>query len=147
MNTKSFLQNIALVAALAAGLMLSGCASGVKFAEYRATVKPCEKNQGRVWFYRPSAMGFAVQPAVDLDGSTVGHAVPGGFFHTETAPGAHEVSVTTEMKHKKTIAVAPGQETYVRLNMAMGMFVGHVIPVETPPEKALREMEGLHLAK
>jgi hypothetical protein len=86
-----------------------------------------------------------VQPAVKLDGVKVGNAVPYGFFHIETAPGLREVSVTTEMTHKATIPVSHNKDTYVRLNMMMGLFVGHVVPVEVPQEKAIKDMENLHL--
>jgi len=126
-------------------IFASGCASGVKFPEYCATVPPPPEGTGRVWFYRPSGLGAAVQPAVKLDDQTVGSAVPYGFFHMETQPGTHEVSATTEWKHKTSIVVTTNSDSYVRLNMMMGLFVGHVIPKEVAESQALKDMKNLHL--
>jgi hypothetical protein len=137
----------ACAAGAIASIMLVGCASGPKFSEYHRTAPPCSVGQGRIWFYRPSALGAAVQPDVKLDGHVVGKAVPHGFFSADTAPGAHEVSATTEWTHKTQINVMPNCESYVQLNMMMGLFVGHVAPEEVPPEKALRKIADLHLAQ
>ena len=62
------------------------CASGVKFSEYRTTVPPPPEGYGRIWCYRPSTLGAAIQPAVKLDDQAVGNAVPKDFFHLETPP-------------------------------------------------------------
>jgi hypothetical protein len=137
----------ACAAAAIASIMLVGCASGPKFSDYRRTAPPCSAGQGRIWFYRPSAFGAAVQPAVRMDGRVVGRAVPHGFFSADTTPGPHEVSAATEWTHTTKIIVKPNCENYVQLNMMMGLLVGHVVPEEVPPEKALRKMEGLHLAQ
>jgi hypothetical protein len=37
-----------------------GCASGPKFSDYRPTVSPPAEGNGRILFYRPSALGAAV---------------------------------------------------------------------------------------
>ena len=132
---------------LAASLAMSvvGCASGVKYSEYRPTVSPPPAGNGRIWFYRPSAMGAAIQPEVNLDGRTVGHAKPHGFFHVDTLPGEHEVKCTTEWSNKNMVTVATNQDSYVRLSMMIGVFVGHVIPKQVPAAEAEHEMKNLHL--
>ena len=137
------IQNLLMTCFLA--IFAVGCASGVKFSEYRATVPPPPEGYGRVWFYRPSALGAAIQPAVKLDDQPIGNAVPKGFSHYETLPGIHEVSATTEMKHKITITVTTNTDNYVRLNMMMGLFVGHVLPREVPEHQATNDMKNLHL--
>jgi hypothetical protein len=123
-----------------------GCASGTRFSDYRPTVSPPAAGNGRIWFYRPSALGAAVQPSVKLDNQAVGTAAPHGFFFTDTQPGIHEVSCTTEWTDKTSLTVTTNIDSYVRLNMAMGFFVGHVIPKEVPEAKATNEMKNLHLA-
>jgi hypothetical protein len=123
-----------------------GCASGVRYGEYRPSLAPPAPGYTRVWFYRPSLMGAIVQPAVKLDGQTVGNAVPHGFFQVETLPGTHEVSATTEWKHKTQITVSTNAESYVRLNMMMGLVVGHIIPQEVPQSQALKDLKDLRLA-
>ena len=125
----------------------AGCASGIKYAEYKRTVPPPMEGMGRVWFYRPSAFGMAVQPAVQLDGRPVGNAVPGGFFQVETVPGDHKVKCTTEWSHETSVNVATNMDSYVRLGMMIGLFVGHVIPEEVPQARAEKEMADLRLAE
>jgi hypothetical protein len=136
------------VLAMAVGLALLavGCASGPKYSDYRPTVSPPAEGFGRIWFYRPSVLGAAVQPAVNLDDRSVGNAVPQGYFHVETMPGEHTVSCTTEWTHKVTINVSTNADSYVRLNMMMGLFIGHVVPKEVPESEAVQDMQNLHLA-
>ena len=135
-----------LLLAASLAVLVTGCASGPKFSVYRPTVTPPANGDGRIWFYRPSALGAAVQPSVNLDGNSVGNAVPHGFFFTDTSPGPHVVSCTTEWTHKTTVDVKAHQESYVRLDMMLGLFIGHVIPREVPEAKALQDMQNLHLA-
>ena len=135
-----------LTATVALAALVTGCASGPRYAEYRSTLAPPTEGYARVWFYRPSVLGAAVQPAIKLDDKPIGKAVPHGFFHVETPPGTHEVSATTEWKHKAQIVVSTNRETYVQLNMMMGLFVGHVIPKEVSEEEASKALLGLHLA-
>lgn len=138
------IKTLLFTAALA--VLATGCASGPKFSAYRPTVPPPGNGLARIWFYRPSAFGAAVQPAVNLDGQSVGNAVPHGFFHVETLPGPHTVSCTTEWTHKVDLNVTTNEDSFVRLSMMMGLVVGHVIPKEVPESQAVKEMENLHLA-
>ena len=87
---------------------------------------------------------MAVQPSVQFDSRTVGCAVPHGFFHVEAQPGIHEVSVTTEWKHKTSVIVSTNADSFVRLNMMMGLFIGHVVPTEVHESQAIKEMQNLH---
>jgi hypothetical protein len=137
---------LAAVPMILYGLFGTGCATGTKFSEYRPSVSSPAEACGRIWIYRPSAFGAAVQPAINLDGRTVGNAVPHGFFHVETLAGEHTISATTEWTHKMSINVTTNADSYVRLNMMMGLFVGHVVPEQVPETQAIREMQNLHLA-
>ncbi len=147
-KTIKFMKNLLKTFALAVGLAVFavGCASGPKFSEYRASVSPPADGNGRIWFYRPSALGAAVQPDVKLDGTKVGTAVPHGFFHVDTPPGVHEVSASTEWTHKASLNVTTNADNYVKLEMMIGLFVGHVIPKEIPEAEATNQMNNLHLA-
>ena len=122
-----------------------GCASGVKYSEYRPTVSPPAAGMGRIWFYRPSAGGMGVQPGVDLDGQTVGKAKPHGFFYADTTPGEHEVKCTTEWSNKTTVNVTAGQESYIKLRMMIGLLVGHVLPTEVTAAEAEKDLKDMHL--
>jgi Protein of unknown function (DUF2846) len=108
-------------------LLLSACAtSGPKFAEMGASMPAAATDMGRIYFYRTTALGAAVQPDVRLNGEVIGKAVPNGFFYADRPAGNYQVATETEVERRLTFTLEPGQIRYVRLNIAMGFFVGHV---------------------
>ncbi len=121
---RSILFPIAIVAAV----ILSGCAtSGPKFTEMATAMSATQKpDTGRIYFYRTTVLGAAVQPDVLLNGEKVGSAVPNGFFYVDRPAGNCEVSTSTEVERKLSFTLEPNQVRYVRLNISMGFFVGHV---------------------
>ncbi len=122
---KSFVKSALLLCVF---VSMTGCASGPKYAEAIKNIQPLASDQGRVFIYRKSAVGAAVQPAVRLNGETVGNAVPHGFFYVDRPPGQHQIETSTEVKRTLSFGLEPGQTRYVRLNIGMGFFVGHVWP-------------------
>lgn len=108
--------------------VLTGCASGPKYAQTKATLPPVPQEQGRIFFYRTTAMGAAVQPAVKLNNEKIGTAQPKGFFYVDRAPGNYQIETTTEVKRSLSLTLDKAQIRYVRLNLGMGFFVGHVWP-------------------
>lgn len=95
---------------VAALLVLSGCATGPKYTEVISTIPVLAPSQGRIYFYRPSALGTAVQPDINLNGQKVGTAKPHGFYFVDRAPGNYEVSAATETEKKLTFTLEPRQE-------------------------------------
>ncbi len=108
--------------------VLSGCASGPAYKTVSASFPPVPAGSARIFFYRTSTMGAAVQPDVKLNGEKVGSAVPGGFFFVDRPAGDYEVSTTTELKKTLTFHLDAGQTRYVKLSISMGVFAGHVYP-------------------
>jgi hypothetical protein len=128
-------------AVILAAFLITACATGPKFSEYSATVKPVAPGYGRIWIYRPSKMaGAAVQPHVFLNGEKVGKAQPGCYFYVDRLPGSYEVKCTTEWSDIGKLTLAAGDEKYVRLGLMVGVVVGHVIPKEVSKEAGLREI-------
>jgi hypothetical protein len=111
-----------------AALGLVSCASGPSYAEMKAKLPPIPKGNGRVFVYRPSFIGAAVKPSVMIDNQAVGTSAGQGFLYSDQKPGAHEISITTEWKHKNTFTVQAGQPSFVECTVTMGAFVGHIIP-------------------
>ena len=109
--------------------ILAGCASGPGYDEYTSQIRAPDAGWGRIYFYRLAIVGAAVQPKVRIDGEPVGKATPKGFFYVDRPPGEYEISATTEVKRKLTLALEAGQQRYVRLEMKIGVFAGHVKPV------------------
>jgi len=113
--------------ALVAATLLSGCATSTpKHSEMAASMAAMPPDMGRIYFYRTILLGFAVQPAVRLNGEVVGKAVPNGFFYVDRPAGNYEVTTATEVERKLSFTLDAGQVRYVRLNISMGLFVGHV---------------------
>ena len=123
------MKKILLVVSLIASLvLLQGCASGPAYSEMAGSIAPIPADKGRVYFYRPSMIGAAVQPAVRLDGVEVGTAKSQGFFYVDAAPGSHFAETTTEVSRRLTFMLEKGQTRYVKLSISMGFAVGHVYP-------------------
>jgi Protein of unknown function (DUF2846) len=122
------MKKLACFVLLATGLLFSGCASGPQFTDVRNTLPPLAPDKGRIFFFRPSVLGAAVQPDVKLNGDVVGSAKSKGAFYVDRAPGDFTVETSTEVTRKLSLTLDKGQTRYVQLNIAMGFMVGHVYP-------------------
>jgi hypothetical protein len=127
------------------GLLMISCAtSGPKYSEMADSTPPIASSNGRVYVYRTSALGAAIQPNVVLDGTVVGKAVARGFFYVDCAPGNHRIATSTEVERELTFAVEEAQTRFVRLDVSMGFFIGHVYPNLIEPDKAKSEIKDCH---
>ena len=133
----------ALFAAVPLMLLLAGCATGPKYTEVISTLPSLTPSEGRIYFYRPSALGAAVQPDIKLNGQKVGTAKPHGFYFVDRAPGDYEVTAATETEKKLTFTLEPRQERYVRLKIQMGLFVGRIVPELVDKAEAEGDLAGL----
>jgi hypothetical protein len=130
----AFVMTIALLAA--------GCAtSGPKFTEISSTMAAMPADTGRIYIYRSTALGAAIQPEVKLNGEVVGRAVPMGFFYLDKKPGNYELEATTEVTRKLSLTLEQGQKRYVRMGVSFGFFVGHVYPELVDNEVAQKEIQ------
>lgn len=132
--------------ALVVSMLLAGCAtSGPKFSEMSAAIsQPPAPGSGRIYFYRTTVLGAALQPEVRLNGQVVGRAVPRGFFFVDRSAGNYEVSTSTEVERKLTLTLEPGQVRYVKFNVSMGFFVGHVYGELVEDAKGASEIPDTH---
>ncbi|TAK94246.1 MAG: DUF2846 domain-containing protein [Verrucomicrobia bacterium] len=117
-----------LVLPAIAAMLVTGCASGPRYNEVKASFPPLPAEKGRIFFYRTAVLGAGVQPSVKLNDTPVGSAKPKGFFYVDRPPGDYRVETSTEVSRRLSLTLEAGQTRYVRLNMAMGFFVGHVWP-------------------
>lgn len=122
--------------------LLAACASGPKYKEASQGLPAPSAGTERIWFYRTAVLGAAVQPEVKLNGRVVGTAVPNGCFYSDVAPGDYTVTTATELEKKLTFTLEQGQPRYVRLDISMGLFVGHVYGVLVDESKAKEELES-----
>ena len=122
-------------------IFFASCASRVPFIELNPSLTPENPGSGRVFFYRPSAAGAAVQPQIMLNGESIGKAISHGFFYLDLPPGDYEVVTSTEVKRKLSFVLDKGQTRYVRLNIAIGFFVGHVYGELVDENEAIKQIE------
>lgn len=133
-----------LAAAAACAVVLSGCATGVKYQEMASTIPALKPDAGRVYFLRSSSMmGAAIQPDIRLDGTVVGESKPGGFFFVDTQPGTHLASASTETEKSLSFSLAAGETKYVRSSIGFGLVAGRVVLDLETPEKAKAELPEL----
>ena len=71
--------------------LLAGCATGPKYSEVVSTLPSLTPSQGRIYFYRPSAFGAAVQPDIKLNGQKVGTAKPGNSRPQQSSAGTASI--------------------------------------------------------
>ncbi len=109
--------------------IITGCASGPSFNEYSASIPTMDADTGRIYIYRSTSFGAAIQPKIRVNGEEVGNAVPKGFFYVDRPAGNYEISASTEAKRALTLTLEPGEERYVRLEVKMGLLAGHIKPV------------------
>lgn len=131
---------VCLLVALTAILSFTGCASGPQFSAIKSTIPALAPDQGRIYFYRPSMFGGAIQPDVRLNGEVIGTSKPQGVFYVDHAPGNYKVETTTEVTRQLSLALEKNQTRYVRLSVSMGFLVGHVYPELVEPATGEQEM-------
>ena len=130
-----------LAAALLA--LLTGCASGPRYADIARSIPPPAADQGRILFYRSSILGAAVQPDVRLDGNVVGSFVPRGFFYVDRPLGRYAAQAKTEAEARLDIDVLPQRTSYVEMSIGIGFIVGHPKLALRSPTEALPEQSDL----
>jgi len=124
-------------------MLLPACASGPKYGEVVSTLPATNPSQGRIYFYRPSALGAAVQPDVTLNGQKVGTAKPHGFYYVDRVAGNYTVAASTETEKKLTFTLDPKQERFVRLKIQMGLMVGRIVPELVDRAEAEGELKDM----
>ncbi len=132
-----------LLAGLAATLLVAGCATGPKYTEVASAIPTLKSGEGRIYFYRTSALGAAVQPTINLNGTPVGTSQPSGFFFIDRPAGNYEVLMGTEVERKLTFTLEPGQERFVRTSITFGLMVGRPLAELVDPKEARAEVSSL----
>jgi hypothetical protein len=133
-----------LSASVIACVLLAGCASGPTYSQLQSSATQLAPNTGRIYIYRTSALGAAIQPSVKVDGMVVGDAVPQGYFYIDRPPGNYMISTETEVDRIVSLTLEPGQIRYVRLDPSFGFVVGHISPILVDTAKAQDEIKDCH---
>lgn len=126
-------------------LFLAGCATGPRLSERPDAIPPIPAGMGRIYFYRATTIGAAVQPSIKLNGEKVGVSKPRGVFYVDRPPGTYEIETKTEVSRKLSFSLEDQQPRYVRFKVGMGFFVGHVIPELVEPSEGEGEIAKCRL--
>src|SRR5579875_883274 len=112
---------LGLLAAIS--ILLSACVTGEKFGDAAHNGLPLTAGAGRIYFYRDQLFfGMARQPAIDLNGRPVASCAPNGVAAVDVPPGTYRASVLGDTLD---VAVAAGDEKYVRCSIAFDWLTGH----------------------
>lgn len=131
---------------LIAALALTGCATqGVQYKEQEAKLPQLAASSGRIFIYRSSSLGFAVQPTVYLNGAAIGTAVPNAVYFVDRPKGTYEIAASTEVEKKVTFVLETGEVKYVRLTPTFGVLVGRIVPELVAKDEATKELLDLTL--
>jgi len=112
-----------LLAVLAACLF--GCsATGPRYSEMADSLPSLGENEGRIYFYRNTLAGMAVQPEVTVNGQAVGKSQPNSFFFIDRPAGTYRASARTEAENSIDIVLLARQTAYVEMSIGLGFVVG-----------------------
>jgi hypothetical protein len=138
------IRRFVLATALVGAALMTGCASGPKFAEISKTIPAIKAGEGRVYFFRSDSMfGAAIQPEIRLNNEVVGSSKPGGFFYVDRPAGSFSAAASTETEKTLSFTLDAGETKYVRTSPSMGVLVGRVVLQLEEPAKAQAEVEKL----
>lgn len=120
---------LAAVLAVGASATPAWSSSHQTYATLHASEPPLDPANGRIYLYREGGiMGAAVQPAIRVNGEKVGESSPGDYFYIDRPAGTYSISTKTEKSEELSVPLEAGQSVYVKTEVSMGFFVGHVIP-------------------
>jgi len=135
----SLIGSVVLTAAL-----MTGCASGPKYAEVAKSIPTLQADQGRVYFFRSASMfGAAIQPDIRLNNEVVGTSQPGGFFYLDRPAGQYVAATSTETEKTLSFVLDAGETKYVRTSPSFGVIAGRMVPTLETPEAAQKELPEL----
>jgi len=117
-----------LVVLLAIAAVITGCATGPKFAETSSSMPSVKAGDGRIFFYRSNSMlGAAIQPDVRLNGEVVGPSKPGGFFYVDRPAGSYSAATSTETEKTVSFQLDAGESKYIKMTPQFGVLVGRMV--------------------
>jgi hypothetical protein len=129
--------------ALGVVALLAGCASGPKYSEMKSKIPAVKAGEGRIYVFRDSFFGAAMQPKVYLNGTEVGASKANGFFYVDRPSGEYKLANQTEVERSLTFVLGAGETKYVRSSISFGILAGRANFELAPAAEAQKAIEGL----
>lgn len=136
---------------LLALLILTGCASGGRTGQEVLT-SSIAPSGSRIVLYRPSPLGFAIQPSYTIDGRTIAASQPQGFVVCDVRPGEYTVRVANVAgdanlsfsgSETSKVRLAPGATAYLRADIQPGLLIGAVTITQVTESQGRRDTASL----
>jgi len=128
---------------IAAAMVLGGCASGPQFNTVQNSIAPLAAGKGRIFIYRSTSLGAAVQPDIHLNGTVVGTSKGNGIFYVDHDPGNIEVVIGTEVEKHLTFTLNAGDVRYVKCGVELGILAARIVPTLVDAKDAAKEINDL----
>ena len=125
-------------------LCTAGCASGPTYEEYSSTIEPPLPLDGRIYIYRTNAFGAAVQPTVMVNGENVGKANLKSFLYIDRLAGKYDISTSIKAERSLSLILQEGEVKYVRIDVKLGVFGGHIELVLVDKTVGEQELKSLN---
>lgn len=118
------LKKIALIGAVMAATLLTGCASVPKASpelDARAKTFAVAPGKANIYLYRNESMGGAVKMDVSLDGKAMGQTSAQTYFMFEVAPGKHIIASRAENEVMQEVIAQAGKNYFIWQEVKMGV--------------------------
>lgn len=89
--------------------MLVGCGTGVPYTSMEPQQSAFDPEMGRIFLYRTTVFGAAIQPRIILNGDVVGISKAKGFFFVDRPPGEYVIQTSTEVERRLSFVLEPGE--------------------------------------
>jgi hypothetical protein len=134
---------LTIVAALM-GAAVPATAAAVRGAPVPATLPAPPEGQGQLIFWRSGTMvGRAMGCGVNIGTERISALGAGRYFVLNLAPGAYEFNAKSEAKDVLNIEVDPGEISYVKCTIRMGVMSGRPNLSPSTAEEFGEKRDGL----
>jgi hypothetical protein len=116
---------------------------GVAVAIGQEAARPAPESKANVYVYRyKQYMGKGIRPSVFCDEKEVARIQSGRSFVMGLAPGKHSFR-SSDKQSQVEVDLKPGQDYYIRVEIATGFWKGHGRLILVMPEQGVAEFRQM----
>jgi len=99
----------------------------------------------RIAVYRTDVLGYAVQPAVSVNGRQTGRCQPNGVFFVDVKPGTHQIIAQNQATASIRVTTKANETTYVQCSLKVGVVAGRPSLTQIATQSGAAVSNGLVL--